>query len=279
MLAAAFRGDLTADWRKKNPNVEPASKLLERIRAERRKKWEEAELAKMKAKGKVPKDDKWKAKYAEPEPLDARELPELPPTWCWASLDDLLLSLRNGVATKPDRDDGLPVLRISAVRPLEVDLSDVRYLRDTAEYDPYHLTEHDLLFTRYNGNAELVGSCAVVTGLNRRIVFPDKLIRGRAVGQLVLPEFIAQAASAGATRAFIASKSKSAAGQVGISGSDLRRAPVPLVPVGEQKEIGRVVGHALTVSRCAQVDADSGLDKHASLERALLARAFAGQLV
>ena len=32
VLAAAFRGDLTADWRAKHPDVEPASVLLERIR-------------------------------------------------------------------------------------------------------------------------------------------------------------------------------------------------------------------------------------------------------
>ncbi|MBD2318171.1 restriction endonuclease subunit S [Phormidium tenue] len=35
VLAAAFRGDLTADWREQNPNIEPASVLLERIRKER----------------------------------------------------------------------------------------------------------------------------------------------------------------------------------------------------------------------------------------------------
>ena len=84
ILAAAFRGDLTKDWRAKHKDVEPASKLLERIRAERRKKWEETELAKMKAKGKVPTDDKWKAKYTEPRPVDATGLPELPEGWCWA---------------------------------------------------------------------------------------------------------------------------------------------------------------------------------------------------
>ena len=89
ILAAAFRGDLTKDWRAKNKDVEPASELLERIRVERRKKWEEAELAKMKAKGKAPRDDRWKAKYKEPEPVDATGLPELPEGWCWASLEEL----------------------------------------------------------------------------------------------------------------------------------------------------------------------------------------------
>ena len=35
VLAAAFRGDLTADWREQNPDVEPASVLLERIKGKR----------------------------------------------------------------------------------------------------------------------------------------------------------------------------------------------------------------------------------------------------
>jgi type I restriction enzyme S subunit len=89
VLAAAFRGDLTKDWRAQNPNPEPASALLARIRTERRKKWEEAELAKLKAKGKAPTDDRWKAKYKEPEPVDTTGLPELPEGWCWASVEEI----------------------------------------------------------------------------------------------------------------------------------------------------------------------------------------------
>ena len=85
VLAAAFRGDLTAEWRAKNTHVEPAEKLLQRIRAERRRCWEEAELAKMGAKGKTARDDRWKEKYEEPEPVDASELPELPEGWVWVS--------------------------------------------------------------------------------------------------------------------------------------------------------------------------------------------------
>src|SRR5690606_36379861 len=89
ILAAAFRGDLTREWRAKNPDVEPASVLLERIRQERRKKWEEAQLAKFRAEGKLPKDDSWKKKYVEPQPVDTTDLPDLPERWCWASLEEL----------------------------------------------------------------------------------------------------------------------------------------------------------------------------------------------
>ncbi|MDP3013647.1 MAG: restriction endonuclease subunit S, partial [Candidatus Subteraquimicrobiales bacterium] len=40
VLKAAVEGKLTEEWRKQNPNVEPADKLLKRILAERKKKWE-----------------------------------------------------------------------------------------------------------------------------------------------------------------------------------------------------------------------------------------------
>jgi len=58
---------------------EPASMLLERILVERRRRWEEAELAALKAKGKTPKNDKWKAKYKEPVAPDEESIDLLPP--------------------------------------------------------------------------------------------------------------------------------------------------------------------------------------------------------
>jgi len=113
ILAAAFRGDLTKDWRAKHRDVEPASELLKRIRVERRKKWEEAELAKMKAKGKAPRDDGWKGKYKEPEPVDATGLPELPEGWCVVELGEVVWRLTNGYVG-PTRDiyveHGVPYL-------------------------------------------------------------------------------------------------------------------------------------------------------------------------
>jgi len=60
VLKSAVEGKLTEEWRKANPDVEPADKLLERILSDRRKKWEEAEFAKMYAKGlPAPKKGLW----------------------------------------------------------------------------------------------------------------------------------------------------------------------------------------------------------------------------
>jgi type I restriction enzyme S subunit len=75
VLKAACEGRLVPQ----DPNDEPASKLLERILAERRKRWEED----LRAKG----EDPSKAKYIEPAPPATEGLPELPEGWWWATVE------------------------------------------------------------------------------------------------------------------------------------------------------------------------------------------------
>jgi hypothetical protein len=67
MLKAAVEGVLTAEWRAEHRLTEPASELLQRILAERRRRWEEDQLARLNAKGQEPPRN-WKAKYKEPVP-------------------------------------------------------------------------------------------------------------------------------------------------------------------------------------------------------------------
>jgi type I restriction enzyme S subunit len=90
LLASAFRGDLTKDWRADHPDIESATVLLGRIKKERREKWEQAELEKMRAKGITPKDDKWKSKYSEPHSLkNIDDLPSIPDGWCWGTFEEV----------------------------------------------------------------------------------------------------------------------------------------------------------------------------------------------
>ena len=90
VLKAAVEGRLVPTEaelaRAEDRDYEPASVLLERILAERRHRWQEAELAKMKAKGKTPKNDRWKERYKEPAAPDTAELSTLPEGWCWTTI-------------------------------------------------------------------------------------------------------------------------------------------------------------------------------------------------
>ena len=93
----------------------------------------------------------------------------------------------------------------------------------------------DLLFTRYNGNAALVGACAVVPAGTRGIDHPDKMIR--VTVRALSPAFVAGAATVGKSREHIRKWTRSTAGQAGISGSDLKQMPLPVGPLNEQRRI------------------------------------------
>ncbi|MEL0586138.1 MAG: restriction endonuclease subunit S [Candidatus Thiodiazotropha sp. (ex. Lucinoma kazani)] len=104
VLKAAVTGELTKEWREANKDdaqgsanvaggrtpgatkLEPAFQLLERILKERRQKWEQQQLEQFKAKGKMPKDDKWKGKYKEPVFEGHADL-EVCKDWAYVSLD------------------------------------------------------------------------------------------------------------------------------------------------------------------------------------------------
>jgi type I restriction enzyme S subunit len=75
-------------------DVEPAKKLLKRIRADRRRRWEEAELEKLKAKGFVGEEldvkfSKRRKQYKEHTPTDTSDLPPLPEGWYWEKMDNV----------------------------------------------------------------------------------------------------------------------------------------------------------------------------------------------
>jgi type I restriction enzyme S subunit len=85
ILQEAIEGKLTADWRAKNPYVEPASELLKRIAAE---------------KAQLVKEKKIKAQKPLPR-LTGEEKPfELPQGWEWFFLDEITYMTR-GASPRP----------------------------------------------------------------------------------------------------------------------------------------------------------------------------------
>ncbi|MEM0961965.1 MAG: restriction endonuclease subunit S [Bacteroidota bacterium] len=278
VLKAAVEGALTSGWRRRQPSAGDASALLARILEERRERWEAEQLQKYEAKGKTP-PKKWRQRYKPPAEPETDGLPELPPGWAWASVDQLLASFSNGTSAKPTQDEGTAVLRISAVREGRVDVSDVRFLpSDFEQADKYSVGEGELLFTRYNGNPDYVGVCGRVPSLARQILHPDKLIRGVPLPS-VESRFLESALNTGESRRFVRDRVRTTAGQAGISQGDVLKAPVPLPPLEEQATIVEAVDEKLSVAEAVAAEVDRQLARAERLRRSLLARAFAGRLV
>lgn len=166
----------------------------------------------------------------------------LPPGWAMTTLGEIALSVRNGIfVSRPGtQPNGVPILRISAVRPGQLQLDDLRYSGiDEAMLagSDSLLNADDLLFTRYNGNIDLVGACALVRPGIGALTYPDKLIRVRVDVAAALPGYVSYVFASPQLRTQARAAARTTAGQVGISGSSLRTISIPLPPLREQQRI------------------------------------------
>ena len=84
VLKAAVTGELTRDWRERHKGEieESGAELLQRILKARRAAWEAAELMKLRAKGKPPKDDRWKRSTRSPSRPTPPACPPCPRAGC-----------------------------------------------------------------------------------------------------------------------------------------------------------------------------------------------------
>lgn len=168
---------------------------------------------------------------------------DLPPGWEWATLGEVAESVKNGIyVSRPGVEpDGVPILRISAVRSLALSMDDLRYSSRSA--DDLKATDAlvepgDLLFTRYSGSRALVGVCARMPEGLGELTFPDKLIRVR-LPPGIDSKYVAHAFTSPRVRSRVEAVLRTTAGQVGIAGRELKRVQFPLAPLSEQR---RVVG-------------------------------------
>lgn len=269
ILNSAFRGDLTMEWRANNPNTEPASELLRRIRAERRAKWE-ADLI---AKGKDPK----KAKYVEPEPVDAEGLQELPEGWSWVSANQLAWEITVGhVGTMKNLyvDHGIPFLRSKNVRANRIDYNDLIAISEEAHesLSKSRLTPGDLVVVRTGAP----GTAAVIP---REISIANcsDLVITRLLPSVV-PEYIAFFMNSPAGAEQVLSRQVGVA-QQHFNVGEMKETLIPLAPLDEQKEIVKILTAAtdrVALTRRASSSANMRLERQ---EQAILRTAFRGELV
>jgi type I restriction enzyme, S subunit len=276
VLAAASRGDLTADWRRKNPEAESASKLLERIRTERRMRWEESELARMLAKGRPPRDDIWKQRYRPPESVDREDLPALPPNWCWAAAEELTAPgrpiLYGIVKPGPDTPGGVPYVRVMEMKDGTIDVPSLKRCAPARA----------ALFSR----ATLQGGDILVSkdGTIGRVAHVPPELAGSNITQHVLrvsPSpminnwFLSRAIESPGAQAWMTGEVRGVALQ-GINVEDFRRLPIPLAPRSEQAQVAAAIDRLLAPISALKHSVTVGLERLAVLERSAFTRSFQG---
>ena len=286
VLKHAFEGKFTAQWREENKDkLDAGEQLLARIKQERTVRYElqlqewKAAVREWAAKGNPGRKPPRPKKPNELTALTSGDLPMLPKGWVWLKYGDLCSLIRNGISKNPEGSSGKMIFRISAVRPMEFNLDDVRFIADESrEFENYYLQRGDLVFTRYNGTRMYVGVCAEYKSDGAHL-YPDKLIRTQLGTSQTLPGYIEKAVNCGISRHFIETRIRTTAGQSGVSGSDIKEMPVPLCNLAEQLEIQDRVDEKLSGAYRLLADIEQNLDRAKSLHQNILMKALTGNLV
>ena len=282
VLKTAFDGKLTEAWQEEHQDeIEPASILLERILKERQEKWEAEQLEGMKAKGKMPRDDKWKTKYKEPVAPDTSNLPELPNGWKWVKLGQITYLITKGSSPRWQGfnyvDRGILFLRSQNVGWGRLDLSNIAHLPEAFNEKEKKsiLKEGDVLLNLVGAS---IGRAAIAShelegaNMNQAVALirlvKDGLDNKFLMNYLLSPE--AQPTIHG---------KKVDVARANLSLTDVSEFAVPLPPLLEQQAIVAEVESQLSVADEVEKTITAELKRAEQLRQSILKKAFSGKLV
>jgi type I restriction enzyme, S subunit len=284
VLKAAVEGKLTEEWRAKHLPKETASQLLERILKERRRKWEEDQLAIYAKAGKKPSAN-WKDKYKEPAAPDTSDLPELPNNWCWASVaqcasyEDFAITdgpFGSNLKTEHYTDDGPRVIRLQ-------NIGDGSFVEDDAHISFHHFSvlqrhavKHGDIVVAMLGET-LPRACLVPSHVPPAIVKAD-CVKVATNCSLVSSSFLVVVLNSHPTRTRASAKI-AGVGRPRLNLEKLRPLAVPLPPLAEQEQIIAEVDRRLSVAQESESQIEANLKRSSRLRQSILKRAFEGKLV
>jgi len=285
VLKAAVEGKLTKEWRKAHPDSEPATELLNRIFAERRKKWEEAALAKVQAKDKVQKASKGQGKYSEPVRLDTSEFPELPQEWAWVTWNTILLSDKSAFKRGPF---GSALKKSIFVKSGYKVYEQYCPINDDCSFARYFITKEK--FKELEGFAVQAGdyliSCSGTMGRITQVpdefdegIINQALLRVRINKNIVTDSYFKLLFRSPYFQRQILDNTTGSAIQNVKGVAALKAIPLPLPPLKEQIEIVSVVEEQLSVAIKFERQVDDNLKRAERFRQALLRSAFTGQLL
>lgn len=279
VLASAYAGRITEEWREARSPGEPVRDLLPGVFAERREQYRAGcldaeafdERAPRKPKNLAP--SQWEA----PEPLEA---PEVPEGWDLIALQDVMRRSQYGTSVKANGDakTGIPVLRMGNIRDGRIDLSDLKHMsRDWKEAAAFTVRRGDILFNRTN-SPELVGKAAVYD-LDLPAVFASYLVRVECDERLVDSRYVCGWINSPWGRFWARTVRTDCVSQSNINASKLLSLPVPLPPLAEQREIVRRIEEHFVLAAEAEARVAKVADLVEKLTRTVLTRALRGELV
>lgn len=266
LLKAAVTGELTKDWRERNPVTETGHDLLARIAKLR------ADKVQAKGRGR---------RAADASPVDTSALPTLPKGWVWGTVRNVA-DVMGGLTKNPDRERMVgraKYLRVANVQAGSLDLSEMKEIGVTAEdRQRASLQPGDLLVVEGNGSIDQIGRCALWDGEIADCVHQNHIIKVR-FDDPHMPRWCFKWLLSPHGRQEIEQVAASTSGLHTLSISKIEALPIPVPPPAEAAEILRRVSEALDAQAETLAVLDTEAADVARLRQSILKAAFEGRLV
>ena len=279
ILQWAIQGKLVPQ----DPNEEPASVLLEKIRAEKALLIKEGKIKKDKNESVIfrSEDNSYYEKMADgtAKCIDD-EIPfQTPSGWEWERWGNISHSIQYGY-NAPAQDTGnARMVRISDIQDNQVLWDTVPYCNiKEEEIDSYLLAENDILFARTGGT---VGKSFLVSAVPYKAIYAGYLIRTR-YSRLLCPQYL---------KYFMESQlywdqlrnGTTATAQPNCNGKTLSRMILPIPPISEQRRIVDRLNNAMVplerYSKGQNALDQLNLEIKDKLKKSILQEAIQGKLV
>ena len=246
ILSAAFRGDLTADWRKENNSL---SMLY----------MDNKELINAKVE----------------------ELSILPEKWAWINISSVA-KVTGGLTknqSKMKLEKIVPYLRVANVYANEIRLDEVLEIGiNESEWKRVKLEKEDLLIVEGNGSLEQVGRVAIWNGEIENCAHQNHLIKIR-FDELVIPKFALYWLLSLDGRRAIMQLASSSSGLHTLSMSKVSSLPMPLCSVKEMNIIVEIIETLFKKIDRLEQEYQKAMKFLDRLEQSTLAKAFRGEIV
>ena len=234
ILQWAIQGKLVPQ----DPNDEPASVLLEKIRQEKERLIKEKKIKRDKNASIIYRgeDNSYYEKIlatGEVKCIDEEVPFEIPQGWEWCRLRDVIYPPKYGTSSKSLSNGDVPVLRMGNIQDGKVVYDKLVFSNNVEDNRKYLLQDGDLLFNRTN-SAELVGKTAIFKG-NRHVIYAGYLILLRPIK--TNSEYLNYIFSSPYVRSYCKEVKTIGVQQCNINAEKVSQLLVPIAPFEEQMRI------------------------------------------
>ena len=228
ILDLAIHGKLVPQ----DPNDEPASVLLERIRAEKERLIKE---------GKIKRPKKTNTTSDKPHYENVPFV--VPSSWVWTTVGEISQSILYGVSESAKTQGTYRLLRITDIQDNKVNWDTVPFTDyENEKAEAYLLKDGDILFARTGAT---VGKSYLVNNLKEKAIYASYLIRVQT-SHYVLPAFVKYFFESGFYWEQVLGNSVGI-GQPNVNGTILSNLELPIPPIMEQKRIVKELGEWLSI--------------------------------